>query len=66
MNVVEEPKGCPINITSSCPLLYQPGKKLMSYLRHIKRARKSNFLKRSGTSSVNKNFVMDFDGYENA
>ena len=42
MNVVEEPKVCPINIMSSCPLLHQPGKHLMSYLRHIKRARKSN------------------------
>ena len=48
MNVVEEPKVCPITIMSSCPLLRQPGEHLMSYLRHIKRARKSNVLKRSG------------------
>ena len=48
MNVIEEPKFCPINIMSSCPLLHQPGKHLMSYLRHIRRARNSNVLKRSG------------------
>ena len=48
MNVVEEPKVCPINITSRFPLLHKPEKHLMSYLRHIKCARKSNVLKRSG------------------